>query len=81
MNKKFFTKEMYIRPDKTINFPNLQANARIFVDTVWQRSAKDNADGFKFFASLWEEPGLKHKGALEGKEKPKEKKPTKEKKE
>ena len=67
MNKKFFTKEMYIRPNGTINFPNLQANARLFVDTVWQRSSEENAEGFEFFASLWKTPGLKHKGVLEGK--------------
>lgn len=90
MNKKFFTKEMYIRPDNSVNFPNMQANARVFVDTVWQRSAEENAQGFEFFASLWRTPGLKHKGVLEGKvkkepvvkeEEPKEKPSSKGKKE
>ena len=79
MNKKFFNKDMYLRPNGTINFPNLQSNARIFVDTVWQRSAEDNAKGFEFFANLWKTPGLKHKGVLEGKGKSEEKKSTKEK--
>ena len=68
MNKKFYIKETYIRPNNTVNFANLQANARLFVDTVWQRSAEENAKGFEFFASLWHTPGLKHKGVLEGKE-------------
>lgn len=67
MNKKFYIKETYIRPNNTVNFANLQANARLFVDTVWQRSAEENAKGFEFFASLWRTPGLKHKGVLEGK--------------
>lgn len=74
MNKKMFNRETYIRENKTINFPNLQANARLFVDTVWQRSAEDNAKGFEFFASLWKTPGLKHKGVLENKEKAETKK-------
>ena len=78
MNKKIFVKDVYIRPNGTINFPNLQANAKIFIDTVWQRSAEENAKGFEFFASLWNTPGLKHKGVLEGKE-PKAKEEPKEK--
>lgn len=81
MNKKFFTKEMYVRANGTINFPNLQSNAKLFVDTVWQRSAEENAKGFEFFASLWKTPGLKHKGVLEGKASKKKDEPKEESKE
>lgn len=65
MNPYTFKKETYIRRDGGMNFPNFQAQVKLFADTVWQRSKEENAKGFEFFASLWREESLKHRGACE----------------
>ncbi len=65
MNPNAFRKETYIRADGGMNFPNFQAHVKMFADTVWQRSKEENAKGFEFFASLWKDANLRHRGACE----------------
>ena len=48
-----------------MDYSNFMTNVKLYVDTIWQRSAADNAKGFEFFAELWRTKGLKHRGVLE----------------
>ena len=70
MNPKNLNKDLFIK-NGNLNYIQFQASIKLFTDTVWQRSAEENAKGFEFFASLWREKGLKHRGALEGRNIPK----------
>jgi len=65
MNKSKLMVERYIRPNGTLNFANYNADITFWVTTCWQRSAKENAEVLDFYASLWKNPKLVHKGALE----------------
>lgn len=65
MNANTFNMATYIMSNGQLNFPNYMANLQLFVNTSWQRSKKENADGLKFFASIWESDKLVHRGATE----------------
>lgn len=79
MNANTFNMATYILPNGQLNFPNYTANLQLFVATAWQRSKKDNAAGLKFFASIWENENLRHRGATERLEQPQPKKEEKKK--
>ena len=65
MNQYTLNIDTYILPNGQLNFPNYQANLQLFVATAWQRSKKENAEGLKFFASIWDSPKLVHRGVNE----------------
>ena len=65
MNRYTFMKDAYIDKNGRMDYSNFMTNVKLYVDTIWQRSAADNAKGFEFFAELWRTKGLKHRGALE----------------
>lgn len=65
MNRYTFMKDAYIDKNGRMDYSNFMMNVKLYVDTIWQRSAQDNAEGFQFFADLWRTSGLKHRGALE----------------
>lgn len=65
MNRYTFMKDAYIDKNGRMDYSNFMTNVKLYVDTIWQRSAADNAKGFEFFAELWRTKGLKHRGVLE----------------
>ena len=65
MNRYTFMKDAYIDKNGRMDDSNFMTNVKLYVDTIWQRSAADNAKGFEFFAELWRTKGLKHRGVLE----------------
>lgn len=78
MNKEMFNKGVYFNKNNTINYAVALSYIQFFASTMWQRSAEDNAKGFEFFASLWRDKNLVHRGALEQVTKKKEKPQPKE---
>ena len=65
MNRYTFMKDAYIDKNGRMDYSNFMTNVKLYVDTIWQRSAADNAKGFEFFDELWRTKGLKHRGVLE----------------